>query len=129
MKANGWDVHVNYSNTNIEPNIEEWFQNYTQDCGTNTFFGYSSVDLEGTVSYTFKGYGNATLKLGNCLFGLYQGSVELSLTGNSTTTLNRTVDKSEVIGFTYKKGDIMSIKEVGAGIIKLYSIDITCWGK
>ena len=124
MKRHGWKVHVDYSNTNIEPGMETWFSNYRDACGVDTFFGYRRNDKRGAVSYTFRGYGKATLNVGNCLS---QGRVDIYLNNVRQTFLRGGQYTSFV--FNYKKGDVLLITEVGIGIIKITEIDISCHGK
>ena len=98
MKRHGWKVHVDYSNTNIEPGMETWFSNYRDACGVDTFFGYRRNDKRGAVSYTFRGYGKATLNVGNCLS---QGRVDIYLNNVRQTFLRGGQYTSFV--FNYKK--------------------------
>ena len=124
MKRHGWKVHVDYSNTNIEPGMETWFSNYRDACGVDTFFGYRRNDKRGAVSYTFRGYGKATLNVGNCLS---QGRVDIYLNNVRQTFLRGGQYTSFV--FNYKKGDVLLITEVSIGIIKITEIDVSCHGK
>ena len=78
--------------------METWFSNYRDACGVDTFFGYRRNDKRGAVSYTFKGYGKATLNVGNCLS---QGRVDIYLNNVRQTFLRGRQYTSFV--FNYKR--------------------------
>ena len=114
MKNNGWAVDVRFSNTH------EWNAEYTENCGNHTFYGYHGDELVGSVRTAFKGSGNATLIFGNCY---KTGSVEVLL--NTDRLGSASQEKYKTVSFSYKRGDILTIREINTAIIKLYYFGIS----
>lgn len=120
MLRNGWKVDVGYSSTNDIKSSE-----YSNICGTQTFYGYHEDDKVGSVSAKFKGNGNATLIFGNCH---KEGFVEVLLNNQQLGQAKQ--KKYKTIAFSYYPGDVLKIREVNTAIIKLYYFGITgCKGK
>ena len=123
MKSSGWVVNVDYSNTHIQPGMSSWFPHYSTVCGIDTFFGYKRNNEVGTVSYTFKGFGMATINIGNC----YKGFVAIYVNNVRRTYFEG--GQFTNFEFKYKKGDVLLITESGIAIIKLSNVLVSCFGK
>ena len=110
MQANGWKIHTSFSS---DPK-------YMEQCGNDTWFGYSYLDDIGYVKATFVGQGEATLTFGNCY---HSGQVLVYLNDKKISHANALVLQKEVT-FNYSKRDDLMIKEVNTAIIKLNSLRI-----
>ena len=118
MQKNGWtwssNVRVNDSNY-LGPDTYS-------DCSRNnkSWYGYAHGPAIGTISATFHGSGSAVLNYGNCYF---QGLVVVSLNGKEISRVGAFVFEKE-ISFNFAKGDILELKEIYTGIIKLNTFKI-----
>ena len=106
---------------------------YRKHCGTHTFWGYKYGKKVGTMSYVFKGHGEATLKFGNCYT---RGETKVYLNDKRIGSA-KSKTKNEII-LSYKPGDILRLtgretlrltEEASKGIIIIYSLMISCNGK
>ena len=89
-----------------------------------TFWGYKYHSATGFVEATFKGSGRATLDFGNC----YDkgGVVKVYLNAQEIGEADK-LELSEVISFSYSKGDVLNITEEfkgNGGIIKINSLKL-----
>ena len=113
MEKNGWILNVDYSNG------QDWDKTHAQNCSNDTFYGYKEGSFVGNASITFEGSGKGILSYGNCY---NTGYVVVFING---IELGRSYSNSrDLITFQYLGGETLSIKEVGTGIIKLYSLDL-----
>ena len=112
MVLNGWIFNI----TESKP------LDFAGQCGSSTWYGWSTDTLVGTVSTTFSGNGTATLKFGNCL---NTGHVVVILDGKriSYTIENQMWTHTS---FKYFVGSILMIQELDNAIIKLYELDLLC---
>ena len=117
MMKNGWMIDVDYSNG------EDWQErNY---CESGQFYGYKEGNPVGSVSAIFKGSGKANLRYANCY---KDGYVIVSLNGIEIDRAEENIGKHRV-SLRYEKGDLLEIKEVNTGIIKLYYLDLMDGGE
>jgi len=113
MEQNGWKIDAKNS---MDPHYSEW-------CGTETWFGYTSSDAIGYVEATFVGKGRATLTFGNCN---KEGSVVVKLDGKEISSAKaKTLEKVE---FQYSQGNTLRIEEINTAIIKLNSLSMVTEG-
>ena len=118
MQKNGWtwssNLHVN--------NAGYLGPSYYADCSRyeKSWYGYATGAAIGTISATFLGSGSAVLNYGNCYF---QGQVVVSLSGKEISRVGAFVFEKE-ISFNFAKGDILELKEINTGIIKLNTFKI-----
>ena len=112
MINNGWFANITRSNEDPSPN-----KRAQEECGNDTFYGYTPYESVGTVSATFQGTGDGILSYGNCW---YRGIVVVTLNG---IEIGRSIPKSrENITFQYQKGDTLEIMELDTTIIQLHSL-------
>ena len=92
---------------------------YAFSCGGyETFWGFQYPDI-GYVKASFKGSGTGTLDFGNCYD---KGETRVYLNNQSIAEADP-LHTSEIIRFSYKKGDVLKITEERA-IIKLNSFKL-----
>ena len=115
MKQGGWRVD----------GAPEHGSNYAWYCARPvTFWGFKYHRATGFVEATFKGSGRATLDFGNC----YDkgGVVKVYLNAQEIGEADK-LELSEVISFSYSKGDVLNITEEfkrNGGIIKINSLTL-----
>ena len=118
MQKNGWT----WSSNVIVNDVGHLGPSYYADCSryNKTWYGYANGAAIGTISAVFHGSGSAVLNYGNCYF---QGQVVVSLSGKEISRVGAFVFEKE-ISFNYAKGDILELKEINIGIIKLNTFKI-----
>ena len=127
MKKNGWLIDVKYSSA------ADWDPANARICGNETFYGYKPGDQVGTVSYTFREYGEATLGFGNCKHCIDAGIpyvcgyVVVMLNDGELARTGSNIDKS--VTFQYKNGDSLNVSEIHKAIIKLNYLKLECGSK
>ena len=121
MQKNGWTINANNKRVQIRLGI---FEDYSNQCGRETWFGYNWGPAVGWVKTTFRGNGVATLNFGNCY---KYGEVIVYLNENEIAKAYNNTPKVET-NFEYNKGDVLSIKEVDTAIIKLNSLKLSHQG-
>ena len=119
MKNGGWIVYVR-----AVPNEIYAAKKYCD--GYNTFWGYKNGAEIGYVKATFKGSGAGTLDFANCYL---QGKTRVYLNNRRIAEAGHCIgtcigQKSEVVSFNYKKGDVLKITEEDFGIIKINSLKL-----
>ena len=112
MSKNGWTFNTQ----------ENKPSDFSIQCGSSTWYGWSHDDLIGLVSATFSGKGVGTIKFGNC--GM-DGFV-LGLLGHEQLGLAHK-NESVSASFSYKPGSTMQIQEIGSAIIKLHEMTLECY--
>ena len=110
MQSNGWKIYTSHSSD----------AQYIEQCGSDTWFGYSYGYAIGSAKATFVGQGEATLTFGNCY---HSGQVLVYLNDKKIAHANALVLGKEVT-FNYSRRDDLMIKEVNTAIIKLNSLRI-----
>ena len=119
MKDGGWIVNVNKYIYNMGRYAKKGY------CGNETFWGYKHGAAIGYVKATFKGSGTGTLDFGNCYT---KGKTRVYLNNRRIAEAGHCIgtcigQKSEVVSFNYKKGDVLKITEERA-IIKINSFNL-----
>ena len=121
MEENGWMFNIDHSNGNdVVPAHRKNCDNRDGYNG-NTFYGYKIGLEEGSVSTIFNGSGKADLIFGNC-GSEKSGYVLASLNDEELHRHHGKNIHKNIISFSYTKGDVLKIKEINNGIIKLYAI-------
>lgn len=108
MQRNGWEINVQYTNTN-DPH-------HFQSCYGNTFYGYEHGDR--SISATFAGSGKAILNYGNCY---NPGGVVTVYLNNAKISSAPARTPRKLITFDYYTGDVLKFID-GHGVIKLNSL-------
>ena len=113
MEHNGWEFGSFVSKPSGIPN-----------CKDGTWYGHRSGGWKpASVSATFKGYGIATLRYGNC-HGFKAVNVYINNEKIATAYGN---ELSKKVTFSFVKGSKLRIEDASDGaIIKLNSLDISC---
>ena len=120
MKDNGWIFDVDIS-------MDE---NWKEQCGSNTWYGYSQDHKVGSVSTVLRTTGNGILYFGNCYLN-HAGLVKVYLNGNLISTAKNTESENTIkkkLTINFKRWDILNITEE-RGIIKLHSFEVRRQGK
>ena len=101
-------------------------------CANNTWYGWKTPGSEGvaSVSALFLGSGSASLEFENCHDF---GSIVVFLNHKQSRTQSKIAiavanGKKTQVKFNFKQGSVLNITAVG-GIVKLYSLSISCSGK
>ena len=111
MEDAGWIVYVERDRN----------ERFAANCGGyESFWGRKIGTTIGYVEATFKGKGRGTLDFENC-FTRGQTKVYLN---NRLVAAAESGQKSVVVSFYYKKGDVLKITEEEHGVIKINSFKI-----
>ena len=113
MKNSGWKFDVSHSKD----------LRYVGECGTSTWYGYKYGPAMGSVTAILVGSGKATLNFGNCYHG---GSVAVYLNQKNIGHADAYTPNQEIT-FDYSHGDNLTIKESLMAIIKLNSLNFSCF--
>ena len=111
MTLHGWKFNI----------VENKPLDFSHQCGSSTWYGWSSNNLVGHVSAIFSGKGQGILKFGNC--GM-EGRVLAILDGIKLGYARR--NESITTSFEYKPRSILVIMEFGGAIIKLHEMKLIC---
>ena len=107
MSKNGW-----FFNTQENKPLD-----FSSQCGSLTWYGWSHDNLIGLVSATFSGKGVGTIKFGNC--GM--DGVVLGFLGHEPFGFAHK-NQSVTANFSYEPGSTLVIQEIGRAIIKLHEL-------
>ena len=112
MKANGWVFDVSNSSD----------KNYSNQCGSSAWYGYSYGLDAGSLQVAFISSGKANLNYGNCngtgIVSVLLNGYEISQVAGNT--------QEKTITFEYTSRNILTIKETGSAIINLNSLKLSC---
>ena len=127
MEANGWVVDVDHWNHGVINGFNGWeiawnHQDYVNNCGNESFWGYKHKYSIGRVSAVFQGSGAGELIYGNCW---PYGVTKVYLNDDEIGQANPKQFKL-VTNFNYKAGDILKLEELDFGVIKINSLKLTC---
>ena len=114
MESNGWVFDVTQSMGST----------YANNCGVESWYGWTSYTAVGSIETVLQGSGMAILNYGNCY---YKGVVKVYLNGNLISVAGAHV-KDKLAEIPFSNGDLLKITEE-SGIIKLNSFEINCPGK
>ena len=110
MIRNGWKIDATFS-----------MDTKYLSCGDKTWYGYSYGQSVGSLQATFRGRGRAELCYGNCY---RQGQVVVYLNDEEISRAEA-YSKMKEVSFNFSKDDILLIKEINVGIIKLNSLKLS----
>ena len=113
MKDNGWNIDVTHDND----------EKFSLQCSNATWFGFKWSNDSSIVNATFMESGTAILNFGNCA---QENSNSLVIVKLNNIQIGRAESHSPVteITFPFSKENVLSIEEVGTGIIALNSLII-----
>ena len=119
MENSGWTFTPNINNKGSGAGLEA----ILKACSAGTWYGWAGSG-NGKTSATFVGSGRATLDYGNCWIS---GTVNVYLNDViiATSPIN---SPSQTITFHFSSNDVLSVEEVGFGVIKINSLVVNCRG-